>query len=202
MDEQPEWFHSTSGRYVGTAGLVAALAVSVLVLFDVRGSHTVTYVAGALLTALACWAVLLRPRVGLTADTLVLRLVLRTAFVPLAAIESIGVSQVLAVRAGGRRFVSAAIGKPLRRAVMEAHGATPRPKGDDAQGRSMPYVDFVEDRIRDRRAEVMRARLAAAERAGEDAAPDDPGPVRVEPAGPEIAGFVVLGLVFLGSFLL
>ena len=201
MADQPEWFHPTSGRFVGTTGVGVAVAVLVLIVVDAHDEQTVAYAAGAALVAGACWALLLRPRVGLTEDTLVVRQVLRTVHLPLAAIDRLTVSQVLAVWAGGRRFVSPALGKPLRRVVREARpGGTPSRHDDEPSGRSMPYVDFVEERIRQQRADVIRVQQAAAERAGD--APTGgaatPG-VRVEPAWLEIVGLSVAALVLLVS---
>ncbi len=201
MVDQPEWFQPTSGRFVGTTGVVVAVAVLVLILVDAHDEHTVSYAAGAALAAVACWALLLRPRVGLTQDTLVVRQVLRTVHLPLAAIDRLAVSQVLAVSAGGRRFVSPALGKPLRRVVREARpGGAPSRHDDLPSGRSMPYVDFVEERIRQQRAELIRGRQAAAARAGDDPAGGEATPgVRVEPAWLEIGALALAAVVLVVS---
>ena len=192
MGDRPEWFQPTSGRFVGTTGIVVAAAVLVLIVLDTHDEETVSYAAGVILAALACWALLLRPRVGLTEDTLVVRQMLRTVHLPLAAIEKLSVSQVLAVWVDGRRFVSPAIGKPLRRVVRESRpgGSAARLHDELEAGRSMPYVDFVEERIRQQRVDAIRSRTAAAGRAGTDAAEEAPLAVRVDPAWPEIIAFL------------
>ncbi len=56
----------------------------------------------------------LRPRVLVDGDELVLRNMFSDVHVPLATIEEVAVQQVLAVRAGDRRFVCAGAGKSLR----------------------------------------------------------------------------------------
>ena len=58
-----------------------------------------------------------RPAVWVTRDALVLRGMFHTDRVPLAAIDKVVVTQVLAVSAGGRRFVSPAIGYSIRQTV-------------------------------------------------------------------------------------
>ncbi len=203
MGDRPEWFSPTSGRFVGTTGIVVAVAVLVLIVFDSHDEDTVSYGSGVVLAGVACWALLLRPRVGLTEDTLVVRQVLRTVHLPLVAIEQLAISQVLAVWVDGRRFVSPAIGKPLRRVVREARpgGRVAHQHDELESGRSMPYVDFVEERIRQQRVEAIRAQDAAASRAGADAAAavQEPPAVRVEPAWPEIVGLSVACLVLVVS---
>jgi hypothetical protein len=203
MGDRPEWFQPTSGRFVGTTGVVVAAAVLVLIALDNHDEDTISYAAGVALAAIGCWVLLLRPRVGLTADTLVIRQALRTVHLPLAAIEKLAVSQVLAVWVEGRRFVSPAIGKPLRRVVREARpGGTPgRLQAELEAGRSMPYVDFVEERIRQQRVDAIRTRDAAARRAGAEAAGETPATVRVDPAWAEIVGLGVACVVLLVSLL-
>ena len=48
---------------------------------------------------------------------LVLRNMLSTIHLPLAAIEEIAVQQVMAVRVGGKRYVCAGVGRTLRQAM-------------------------------------------------------------------------------------
>ena len=58
-----------------------------------------------------------RPRVLVQGRELVLRNMLTTVYIPLAAIEEIAVRQVLAVRVGGKRYVCAGVGRTLRQAM-------------------------------------------------------------------------------------
>ncbi len=202
MGDQPEWFHPTSGRFVGTTGLVVAAGVLVLIVVDTHDERTLSYGAGTALAAVVCWALLLRPRVGLTEDTLVVRQVLRTVHLPLVAIDRLALTQVLAVWAGGRRYVSPAVGKPLRRVVREARpgGSALRDSGEPTVSHAMPYADFVEERIRQQRAEAIRNQQAAARRAGDTPTGGEAPPaVRVEPAWPEIVGLSLAALALVVS---
>ena len=71
---------------------------------------------------------------------LVLRNMLSTIYIPLAAIEEVAVRQVLAVRAGDKRYVCAGVGRTLRQAMKgsalqkarEADGRAPRRAGQAA----------------------------------------------------------------------
>ena len=65
---------------------------------------------GAAFAGILSYAALLRPAVRVDSDALVLRNMLDTNVVPLAAIDEVAVRQVLAVRADEKRYVSPAIG--------------------------------------------------------------------------------------------
>lgn len=139
-DEVVERFHPTSGRAIGVVALVVALAVVVVGVVEHDQGFPVPFALGAVVVAVLAWAALLRPRVWVTTEDLVLRNMLHTARVPLAAIESVVVRQVLAVSAGERRFVSPAIGRSHRQTVqMTKQGTRPAPQDS--------YPTFVEDRI-------------------------------------------------------
>ncbi len=148
MDETIEYFKPTSGRLIGSLGLVVAVGIIALLVSDgLRGSEI------KVILALACfgtlmWAAMLRPRVGLSEDALVLRNLVSEVSIPLAAIEQLALRQVLAVQAGDRRYVSAALGRSLR-SIRKSAGKAPDP--------ATSYVDFVEERIR-QRMEDARAR--------------------------------------------
>ena len=89
-------------------------------------------IAGAVLAAVLAWASMLRPALWATPDHLVMRNMLETVHVPLAAIEQLAVRQVLAVRAGDRRYVSTVVGRPLRKAMR------PGRSGSAARRRARP----------------------------------------------------------------
>ena len=94
---------------------------------------------GAAFFAIVSYAALLRPAVRVEKGTLVLRNMLDTNVVPLAAVEEVAVRQVLAVRAEEKRYVSPAIGHSFMRTI--------RPKvARDGRWRSS-YPDYVRDRI-------------------------------------------------------
>jgi hypothetical protein len=131
---------------------------------------------------------MLRPRVWATESDLVLRNMLDTVRIPLAAIESVAVRQVLAVGAGDARYVSPAIGQSWRRTVKAGRGATRKP------AESYPF--FVEERI-GRLAQDARARLGVRRYSAEQAALAEG--VRRQPAWVEIGSLTVAGLVFVAS---
>ncbi len=113
-DEVVERFRPTSGRVMGSAAV--SLVVVVVVIGLLPGDQGIApYVAwGALFAGVLAWAAMLRPRLWATTSHLVMRNMLSTISIPLAAIEQVAVRQVCAVRAGDRRFVSPAVGRSIR----------------------------------------------------------------------------------------
>jgi hypothetical protein len=153
-DNLDEKFPPTGGRVVGVLAVVVSVAVCVLGLVD----DPVAWVAvtlGVLFAALA-WAALLRPRVSIEDDELVLRGIVDTVRLPLAGVEEVVVRQVLAVRVGEKRYTSPAIGQTRRQINRDARrsGDAAGTPGDAGQA----FAVFVEERIRSR-AEDARARL-------------------------------------------
>lgn len=139
-----EQFHPTSGRVTAVLVLVLAGVVVVAGVVD-AGSVPAPVIAAAVLAAVLAWASMLRPALWATRDHLVMRNMLETVHVPLAAVEQVAVRQVLAVRVGDKRYVSTVVGRPLRKVIR-----TPRASGaptDDAPGPELPYADFVEQRL-------------------------------------------------------
>ncbi len=192
-DEVVERFRPTSGSLLGYFGLLmAAGAVAVTVVGRDDGvPATVGWVA--LLVATLVWAAMLRPRVWVTRSHLVLRNMLDTVSIPLAAVEQIVVRQVLAVRAGEKRYVSPAVGKSLRQTVWSGRP----PAGNRPAVPS--YPDFVEERLH-HFAEEARARAGIRLMSDEQLALA--AGVRRDRAWPEIvvlaltAGGTVLSLLF------
>ncbi|MCW2794210.1 MAG: hypothetical protein JWO76_3308 [Nocardioides sp.] len=151
MNEEPvERFQPTSGRILGILGLVLAAGVIVIGLVDRDHGFPLPVVAGALAGGVLVWASMLRPRVWATQEHLVLRNMLHTAWLPLAAIEQVVVRQVLAVRVGEKRYVSPAVGRSWRQSIKTGRPTT-------APDLAQSYPDFVEDRI-SRLAEDARAK--------------------------------------------
>ncbi|WP_137293223.1 hypothetical protein [Nocardioides dongxiaopingii] len=141
-----ETFVPTSGRVQGVAVVLIGLACAVLA---VVGDGPVTWWVVALGVGFAAlgWAALLRPGVAVSDDTLVLRNIVHTVRIPLAAVEEVAVRQVLAVRAGERRYVSAAIGRG-RRQLRRDDRAPRGGSGDVVRMAEESYGLFVEERIR------------------------------------------------------
>lgn len=186
--EQVERFQPTSGRVMGVIALVLALAVVVIGVVDRDHGFPLPVVLGAVVFGILVWAAMLRPRVWATREHLVMRNMLHTAEIPLAAIEQVAVRQVLAVSAGDRRFVSPAIGRSLRQTLK-----TNKKKEPTA---TESYPVFVEERI-SRLAEDARAQQGVRRFSDEQAALAEG--VRQTWAWPEIAGLAAFGVAFLVS---
>ena len=137
-ESQVEEFRPTSGRVMGVVGLlVCAVVVVYGVLTD---GFPAAWIWIALVIGVLVWSSSLRPGVAATSSHLVLRNMLSTVSVPLAAIEQVVVGQVLAVRVGEKRYVSPAIGKSWRQAI-KGNRRTPTATSET------PYPVFVEERI-------------------------------------------------------
>jgi hypothetical protein len=190
MAEEPvERFRPTSGRVVGVVALGLVAAVILAGILDHDEDLPVTMIAGAVLFGALVWSSMLRPRVWATESDLVLRNMLDTVWIPLAAIETVVVRQVLAVGAGNSRYVSPAIGQSWRQTLKSTRGAAPRPATES-------YPVFVEERI-SRLADDARAKLGVRRYSDEQVALA--GGVRREWAWAEIALLTVASVVFVVS---
>ena len=169
-------FHATNGRVTGYVGLAAAAVVLVLAV-AARDTGTALGVGiAACLAAVLVWVVLLRPALWATEDHLVMRGMFHTDHLPLGLITTVAVAQVLAVNAGGKRYVSPVVGYRARE-VLRAR-RVPRER-ERPQTAADSYPLFVEERIR---------HLAAEHRTLHGATDE---PVRRTWAWPEIAGVLV-----------
>jgi hypothetical protein len=148
-------FSPTSGRIMGSLAVIAALVVVGLAVAD-PGGVPAPVAAGAVVLGVLGWASMLWPRVSVTAEDLVLRTMVEHQQLPLAAIEDLAVRQVLAVRVGDKRYVSTAVGKSWRKAMVGDRKDTR--EGVDKPVTEIAYVDYVEQEIRKR---MERARAAA-----------------------------------------
>ncbi|MFC4784230.1 hypothetical protein ACT8ZV_07135 [Nocardioides sp. MAHUQ-72] len=140
VDETVERFHATSGKIPGVIAIGVAAVVIVFSVVERDRGFPLPIVLGAVAFGILAWAALIRPRVWATREHLVMRNMLHTAWVPLAAIEQVAVRQVLAVSAGDRRFVSPAIGRTLRQTVKNNRAVKPERAIES-------YPVFVEERI-------------------------------------------------------
>jgi hypothetical protein len=182
-----ERFHPTSGRIPGLIGLATAALILVLAAMAWDWGLPFGVAILCVLGALLIWAAMLRPAVWVTEDDLVMRNILHTDRIPLAAVDQVAISQVMAVRAGDRRFVSAAIGQSARQLVRSK-------RGGEAPTALTSYPVFVEERVR-HLAQEKRDRLRIVKGSPEQAALA--AQVRRTYAWPEIAGIVVLIVAFL-----
>lgn len=183
--ESVERFRPTNGRLTGVLGLLMVAGALALVVVEADAGTLLWFVPGALLAAAVIWAFLLRPAVSVEGEELVLRGPVSTTYVPLAAIEEVGMGQVLAVRAGGRRYVSGAVGRSRREA-----GRDDRVEPGAAAGLS--YGGYVEERLRGLVADAML--LAHVKRHSPEQAALAEG-VRRTWAWPEIGAIVALVLM-------
>jgi len=156
-----ERFHATTGRVTGWLTVVLAAAVTVGGLAYLDEGFPGWLVATALLIGVLGWAAMLRPALWVRDGTLVMRNMVETVEIRLEAIEELVVRQVLVVRAAGRRWVSTAIGRSLRKTMTS--GRRPPPVADGKAATSVKYVDFVDVRLHQR---VEDARDAAGIRPG------------------------------------
>ncbi|MQW75919.1 hypothetical protein GHK92_08540 [Nocardioides sp. dk4132] len=144
MTEQVvERFKPTSGRIMGTIGLVLVAVALVLGLLDPDSGFGGPVFAAAVAIGVLTWASMLRPAMWVTTESLVMRNMFETVTIPLAAVEQVAVQQVTAVRAGDRRYVSPAVGRSLRQAMKGR-----RAEQDSASAVPSSYPDMVEQRIR------------------------------------------------------
>jgi hypothetical protein len=168
-----EKFPPTSGRVVGVLAVLLCASVAVYALVDDEGGFGAHVAWGAAFLGIVSYAALLRPAVRVESGALVLRNMIDTNAVPLASIDEVAVRQVLAVRAGEKRYVSPAIGTSFLRTI--------RPKTGSVSA-GLTYPEYVRDRI-------LHLADGARRRAG-----DDVPAARRTWAWPEIAGLVVTGV--------
>lgn len=165
--------------------VLAAVAVAVLVV--VESGHPAV-AAGALVAAVLGWAILLRPRVSVIHNDLVLRNPFVTYAVPLAAIEEVVVRQILVLRVGDRRLTSTALGRTRRSLLTQRRSADP---DVPVSKKSASYGEFADERIHDL---MERARLVAGVRPASDEQLALADGVRTTYAWPEVIA-IALSLV-------
>lgn len=195
--EPVESFRPTSGRITGVLGLVLVALVVVLGLVYRTRGFPLPVVTAALVMGVLVWAAMLRPRVWATEEDLVLRNMMHTAWIPLAAIEQVAVRQVLAVSVGEKRYVSPAVGKSSRQTLKSNRAPTTAGAGETStRAVTASYPEFVKERIV-ALAEAARAQHGVAMLSEEQLALG--AGVRRRWAWPEVAGLVVATLLFVLS---
>jgi hypothetical protein len=156
-DTRVEKFAPNGGTAIAVIGAIVVVAFVVGWLVDM--SNVPLWVpAIALFGGVLLYTSTVRPRVMIRASDLVLRNMLSTIHIPLASIDELVVRQVLAVRAGGKRYVCAGAGRPLRQAmkgsaVQRAREEMGGIRGEIAKATvmepGMNYADYVELRIQE-----------------------------------------------------
>ena len=141
-----ERFAPTSGRISGVVGLIAAGVVLILAVTDWDSGTPLGVAIVAVLGAVLVWAAMLRPALWVTTRDLVMRGMFGVYRIPLAAIDTVVVTQVLAVKVGDRRFVSPVIGYTVRQTLKSKvrQGQAP---DSASSGPTQEHQAFVEARI-------------------------------------------------------
>ena len=206
-DVTVEKFARNGGQVV--AGFGALVVVAMLVGWAVDPGQVAFWVVPlALVIAMVIWTSTLRPRVLVQGSSLVLRNMLTTVWIPLAAIEEVAVRQVMAVRAGGKRHVCAGVGRSLRQAMkgsamQHAREGMGGLRGEMAKAAvkepGMNYADFVEIRIQEL---VNEDRARRGLKRGSPEVHELAAGIRRDLAWPEIAGLVATLLFFVAALLI
>lgn len=187
QDAVVERFPATSGRFSGVLGLVLVTVFLVLSLLAWDPGTPLGVAILSLLGAVLIWAVLLRPAVWTTHRDLVLRGIFHTTRIPLAAVDDVIVTQVLAIRVGERRYTSPAIGYTTRQNTK----IRLRKGSEGTPSETKVAQAFAESRIR-HLADDTRERTGVRRGSPEQAALA--GDVRRRWAWPEMVAAVVLAL--------
>lgn len=203
---------ASSGRIMGVVAMATLAFLLVVALVPDSGLGWRTAVVLGLL-GVVVWTVMLRPRVWITEEALVLRNPLETVELPLAALTGVAVRQVLHVFVDDERFTSPAINRTVRQLMRADRPAGPEqpmaPGMVDQGGRrllsetagfgkhDLPYADAVENAILQG---MEDARARAGLRRGETADPEQVGPVVRRPAVPEIVLLVAGVLAGIAAF--
>jgi len=150
-----EKFAPNGGTVIAVVGGLVVAAFVVGWAIDVH--RVPLYVpAAALFGGVVLYASTVRPRVRVHGHDLVLRNMFSTVWIPLAAVEELAVQQLLAVRAGGKRYVCAGVGRSMRQAlkgspILKAREQVGGLRGELAKVREpgMNYADYVEIRLQE-----------------------------------------------------
>lgn len=178
-------FGPTSGTLTGWFGLFLCAVVVAASFLTHDGLVEARLILSALLAAVVIWAFLLRSRVIVGPESVVLRNAFVEHTVPYSVIDSVDIRTVTCVYVGEKRYVGAGVGHSVRalvrRTIPMRDAPPPIPKG---QLPTSAIPDFVLERIRER----MRM------------APDSGGAVTRRFAVPEIAAGVLLTVALVVSF--
>ena len=205
-DTRVEKFAPNGGTVIAVIGGV--VAVGFIVGWAVDMDDVPLWVpAVALLGGIVLYTSTVRPRVRVQGRELVLRNMLTTFYIPLAAIEEIAVQQVLAVRAGGKRYVCAGVGRTLRQAMKGSAVQKAREQMGGLRGEmaaatvrepGMNYADYVEIRIQEL---VNEDRMRRGVKRFSPEADELAKQIRRELAWPELIALVAFAAFFVVAIL-
>lgn len=190
-----ERFGPTSGQVSGYVGLViAAFTIGYVAVVEPTATG-LKAALGALFFAALTWAVVLRPRVHVIGDRLVLRNAFRDTHVPLAAVEHVTLGQALTVWAEGERHQCLGVSRSGR-AQMRAQrrqAAAEQVGAGEALAAAAAHDLAQETHVVRRLRELVEGAQRDASR-GEGATATDP--VRHTWAWPEVVAVAVTGTAF------
>lgn len=124
-------FPATNGQATGIGGLVLAAALALYALAGVDSRVGLPLLALAFLLAVLTYAAVLRPRVGLSGDELILRQMFGTTRIPLAAIQEVKVGQITIIRVADRKYDTPALSRPRPSLSRRLRGTEPDPTATD-----------------------------------------------------------------------
>lgn len=193
-----ERFGPTSGQVSGYAGLVLAASTVGYVAVVEPTPNGLKAALGAIFFASLAWSVVLRPRVHVFGDRLVLRNAFRDTHVPLAAVEHVTLGQALTVWAEGERHQCLGVGRSGRAQLR----AQRRQAAGEQIGAGEALAAAAAHDLAKETFAVRRLRELAQGARRDTAAPGDgTDPVRHTWAWPELAAVVVTGTAFAVSLL-
>ncbi len=185
-------FTPTSGRVTAVLTVVLGVA-AVLVAVAFPDGYPPAVGTGGILAIVLAWAAAVRPRVWLEGPWLVLRGMFSSVHLPLAAVQSVVVQQVLVATVADKRYANPAVGRTRFRAMRRPRTTrdltmTAVPGEGWQPDEGADYADFVEERIQEA---VRAAQVAPGE--GADSV------VRREPAWAPIALVPAATALFVAS---
>jgi hypothetical protein len=203
-DVTEEKFARNGGTGIAVLGVIVILAF--LVGWAMDADEVPLWVpAAALLGGVLIWTSTIRPRVLVHGTDLVLRNMIDTLHIPLAAIDEIVVRQVMAVRAGDRRYVCAGVGRSMRQALRGSPAQKARREVGALTGEmavemepGILYADFVENRVNEL---IRKDRNRLGIQAFTNESAELAKQVRRDWAWPEIAALVATALFLLVAIL-
>ncbi|MDX6373510.1 MAG: hypothetical protein QOD98_2498 [Nocardioidaceae bacterium] len=204
-DTKVEKFAPNGGTVIAVIGGIVVLVLVVGWALDMDGVP-LWVPAASLFGGIVLYTSTVRPRVRVQGHELVLRNMLTTVHLPLAAIEEVAIQQVMAVRAGGKRYVCSGVGRTLRQAMKGSAMMRARAQMGGLRGElaavhepGMNYADFVEIRVQEL---INEDRMRRGVKKFSPEADELAGQVRREWAWPELVALVVTGVFFVVALLL
>ena len=197
--DQPEIekFRPTNSRVFGVLAVLSGAVIPVLWAVDRNAGIPGWLVWASLLFGVLAYGSMLLPALWVTPERLVLRNMLETVSIPLAAVEQVAVRQVTAVLAGEKRYVSSAVGRSWRQALRSNRAGQADPTLlAPSNPHDIPYADFVQQRIYARAGEE-RQRLGIANSSDEQL--EAAAGIERRPMWPVIAAVALCVLGFVGA---